>query len=341
MHQYGFNAFLLKGKEILENLSSYERVYVVLGNEACDLDSAVSSLVYGYVLYMKDTLPKAVLSVLNIPFAHFPVKTEVIYYLKECNVDVSNLIFRDHINLKDLQSQGKLKLILVDHHALTFGNEFLHTSVVEVIDHRPQDPEWTWEDTEISLQTVGSCCTLIAHKMISTIENSITSQIAKLLYGPIVLDTACFSESAGIATERDYQVAAKLESICGNQLDKKTIFRDLQVVKADISRLSPSQLLIKDVKMTSGVPVIGLPISVKDFMKDQRAREALKSFCKGLSAPVAVIMGLTINNGVIKRDMTVYAEPSLANQVSPYKSFLLFLLGSDQMQSSFGSPVSS
>lgn len=318
MAQNDFNVFLLKGKEVLKGLSTYACVYVVLGNETCDLDSAVSSLVYGYTLYMKDTPHKAVLSVLNIPHAHFPIKTEVLYYLKECNIDVNSLIFRDDVNLKDLQNQGKLKLILVDHHALNLDNEFLRTSVVEVIDHRPQDPVWAWKDTKISLQTVGSCCTLIAQNMINMNENCITSQIAKLLYGPIVLDTACFSECAGITTKHDYQVAAKLEGICGNQLDRKKIFRDLQEAKADISSLTPNQLLIKDMKITSGVPVIGLPISVKDFLKDQSAQEAVKSFCNDLSAPIGVIMGLTINNDVIKRDLAVYSDdlfPSHADQL--------------------------
>ena len=71
-----------------------ELIYVVLGNETCDLDSAVSSLVYGYTLFRKYGPNVPVLSVLNVDFADFNAKTEVVYHLKMCNIDVANIIFR-------------------------------------------------------------------------------------------------------------------------------------------------------------------------------------------------------------------------------------------------------
>ena len=35
----------------MEKLSQFSEVHVVLGNEACDLDSMVSSLVYAFFVY--------------------------------------------------------------------------------------------------------------------------------------------------------------------------------------------------------------------------------------------------------------------------------------------------
>ena len=35
----------------MEKLSQFSEVHVVLGNEACDLDSMVSSLVYAFSIY--------------------------------------------------------------------------------------------------------------------------------------------------------------------------------------------------------------------------------------------------------------------------------------------------
>jgi hypothetical protein len=78
---------------------------------------------------------------------------------------------------------GKLQLTLVDHHVLSPENEFLRTSVVEIIDHRPQDPAWLWSQQKVALTTVGSCCTLVANEVIQRCPRLISRQIAALLYG--------------------------------------------------------------------------------------------------------------------------------------------------------------
>lgn len=71
---------------------------VVLGNESCDLDSAVCALVYAQVL--RESLGPSpnggtmVLPVLNIPQCDLPLKTEVMFYLAENDVPLDLLIFR-------------------------------------------------------------------------------------------------------------------------------------------------------------------------------------------------------------------------------------------------------
>lgn len=42
----------------MEKLSQFAEVYVVLGNEACDLDSMVSSLVYAFSIYKVEYNPQ-------------------------------------------------------------------------------------------------------------------------------------------------------------------------------------------------------------------------------------------------------------------------------------------
>jgi len=87
------------------------------------------------------------------------------------------------MDLKQLQMAGKLQLTLVDHHVLSPANEFLRTSVVEIIDHHPQDPAWLWSQQKVTLTTVGSCCTLVANEVIRRCPQLINHQIAALLYG--------------------------------------------------------------------------------------------------------------------------------------------------------------
>lgn len=78
--------------------------------------------------------------------------------------------------------------------------------------------------------------------------------------GVILMDTACLSESAGIATAEDMDIVEKLESL--HSLDK-TVFRNLQTLKTNISHLSYKQVLTKDMKITCNIPIVGLPISAK------------------------------------------------------------------------------
>ena len=90
---------------------------------------------------------------------------------------------RDQIDLHALSAENKLELVLVDHHTLTDEDSSLADSVVEIIDHRPQDAAWTWTGKRINLQTVGSCATLVAKNMLDKHPDLLDSQISSLLRG--------------------------------------------------------------------------------------------------------------------------------------------------------------
>lgn len=89
---------------------------------------------------------------------------------------------RDDIDLESLQNRGSLRLILVDHHNLDRDVQ-LAPSVVAVIDHRPVDPTWTWYNVDRTLTIAGSCCTLIAEKLLLQAPNVLTPEIAMWLLG--------------------------------------------------------------------------------------------------------------------------------------------------------------
>jgi len=105
-------------------------------------------------------------------------------------------VFRDSIDLKQLQMAGKLQLTLVDHHVLSPENEFLRTSVVEIIDHHPQDPAWLWSQQKVALTTVGSCCTLVANEVIQRCPQLISCQVAALLYGECTVSSRVMGHPA-------------------------------------------------------------------------------------------------------------------------------------------------
>jgi inorganic pyrophosphatase/exopolyphosphatase len=71
-------------------------VRVILGNEASDLDSMVSSIAYAYLLSQAHTaIIDVVLPVMNIPRSEFRLRTEADYLFREVGIEVSNLVFLD------------------------------------------------------------------------------------------------------------------------------------------------------------------------------------------------------------------------------------------------------
>lgn len=96
------------------------------------------------------------------------------------------LIFnRDQINLQNLQNDtGKrLELILVDHHTLSSEDIALKPSVVAIIDHRPLDPAWSWNNVSLNIEIMGSCSTLVARNVLQRNPDILDAQLSSLLRG--------------------------------------------------------------------------------------------------------------------------------------------------------------
>lgn len=108
------------------------------------------------------------------------------------------MIFIDDINLAELAEQQKLELVLVDHHSLRSS---LNDKVVEIIDHhrvnensialKEYDETRSTGSThllvccspsKITIEPVGSCCTLIAEKILSS-SFEMSDELAHLLTG--------------------------------------------------------------------------------------------------------------------------------------------------------------
>lgn len=69
----------------------------MLGNESCDLDSAVSALVFAYFLKEHDYKLKSdsiVIPILNINSDELALRTELCYAFKEVGINNDYLVFR-------------------------------------------------------------------------------------------------------------------------------------------------------------------------------------------------------------------------------------------------------
>lgn len=320
------NKFLQECQKVYQTLlldpARYKTVRVILGNESCDLDSAISALVYGYIIYhenkQKGIRNSEVLPLLNIEHEDLPLKTEVTFYLKLHGISLENVPTRgsrDLFSLSKLHKAGVLQLTLVDHHMLPVRDQELMPSVVEIIDHRPQEPDWDWPNVDVTIKPVGSCATLIAKKILQRSPHLLTFQICHLLYGPILLDTFNFSAEAGRTTDLDKQVISSLEKKIS--VDRVRLFQDLVFAKTQVNGLSDSQILRKDLKIIGGIPIAGLPFLVDDFVKRADIEQTLLSFLRGRNnVPVMMLMGVKISGEAIEKDMAIFAiNPSAGEKI--------------------------
>lgn len=109
----------------------------VMGNEAADLDSVISSIVYCFLLHLRFNLggvhePTQFRPVINIPRREFSIHTESVFVLKQVGMSPENLLFSD--DLKDFMSRRPsfVSLVLVDHNRLNADQTDLAHLVEEV-----------------------------------------------------------------------------------------------------------------------------------------------------------------------------------------------------------------
>ncbi|KZC04737.1 Protein prune like protein, partial [Dufourea novaeangliae] len=291
------------------NLSVYKKVRIVLGNGTCDLDSAVSALAQGYSEYLgkkkNAETDMAVIPLMNIFEREYRVKTEVIYFLNHHNIPTSLLTFRDQIDLKGLKDEGvvTLETILVDHHSLPDEDAFLTDTVIEVIDHRPRDANWPWLKSKVHIETVGSCATLVARNILSKHPDVVDPVLAS----PILIDTCNFSKEADRATSTDVQVVEQLETIGRLSIARNVTFDEIIRAKTDISELTPDDLLIRDLKVAAGVPIVGLPILVKNFVELENVFEVLRKFAVSRDTTIVVLLGMQVITEKLSRDVGIFS----------------------------------
>lgn len=289
---------------------------MILGNESCDLDSAVCAITLAYYYQTNNSYTlregiKYFLPVLNIPKRDFPLKTEVRYLFKLYNINDDELTFRDELNEDFMQRNT---FVLVDHH-----NSPWLKNCVAIFDHRPKDKEAVIsEECEVHIDMVGSCATLIADlyikaKMISNTE----SVNLGLLRSTIILDTVNFSESAARKTPKDVQICSELENVLhqfGDLHARDVLFETLIKARADISSLTASQLLRKDLKILTSskdanirIAIPGFPLPVQHFILKSNAEGAVKELANEFKCSIVLLMGMYVHpiDGSVHRDFGV------------------------------------
>ena len=242
----------------------------MLGNESCDLDSAISAitLAFFYSKHSASTIPllnekpQVIMPLLNIPRKDLPLKTEVTHFLRQNGVDLENVICRDELSAEQLKVS---KFILVDHN----NSPEFQEQVVQIIDHHKLNDHASY-NCDKTINLVASCATLIADLILKTTEPSTYSNILKMLYAVIVLDSVNLSKAADKTRPEDTKVVNEIETLLKLDPGKRIeIFNELVETRSDVSTLDSLQILSKDLKSiqnlngTKFVAIPGFPMLVQ------------------------------------------------------------------------------
>jgi len=328
----------LRGRLALNLLQDAETerrpVTVVVGNESCDLDSAVSAIVLAYFLHTRQSpgeKEKIIVPVLNVSSEDLPLKTDVTKVLLTLGIQAFDIPRLDEIDFSSLRHLGLLSLVLVDHHNL-FDPD-LEDCIEEIIDHRPVSSllpkSCTGPDSKavVNIKPVGSCATLVLKRVWEINPDFRDTQSLRMIRFAIITDTVNFSESAKKTTEDDLSVMDRIDLLLGLDTLSRTV--DYQLVlaaKTDLSGLSTKQILQKDLKVVKstdgdqGLAFSSAMTSAADLAQREDFIQDATAFLKERSCQGLVVMGMVVSKaeGVehVQRDMVIFpSEQTLCRNI--------------------------
>lgn len=310
------NAYLAEKRKALDS----ERIlHFVLGNEASDLDSMASSVMYAYYAgqVLADEKDHVFLPLINIPRADFKLRTEAVYLFHATGIELGNLLFADEIDLDRLQETNRLRLTLVDHNKLA-PSQGKHQNVVEaILDHHEDVGLYPWIESR-TIEPVGSTASLIAEKIIQDKPELIDEGTGKLLLGTILLDTVNLDPEAKRVTSKDENIAGLLLTQTG--AEQKALFAKLQSEKFNVSSLETYDLLRKDYKewqmgrLKCGIASVLMPLRAW-IEKDPDIAAGYSSFLQERGLDLLLAMS-TYTDPEFHRDLAVYSpDQSLREEV--------------------------
>ncbi|XP_004618183.1 exopolyphosphatase PRUNE1 isoform X1 [Sorex araneus] len=289
-------------------------LHVVLGNEACDLDSTVSALALAFYLAKTTETEEIFVPILNIQRSELPLRADIVFFLQKVNIPESLLIFRDEADLHALHQAGQLTLTLVDHHVLPKADAALEEAVAEVLDHRPVEQK-AHVPYPMCVELVGSCATLVTERILQGAPEILDQQTAALLHGTIILDCVNMDPRVGKATPKDSRYVEKLEGLFPDLPKRKDIFDFLQKAKFDVSGLTTEQMLRKDqktiFKQGTKVAISVIYMDLEAFLQRPGLMAELHTFCQahGYDALIAMTICYTPHSEPV-RQLAVFCPPA-------------------------------
>ncbi|RHY03962.1 hypothetical protein DYB28_001749 [Aphanomyces astaci] len=227
VHAEKLNAFLRTSRSAALS-NTFKQLHVVIGNEACDADSMVSSLVHAFFRGQARGISNTpsstvVLPVMSVDRDQFRLRCETKALFDAAHIDVDALVFQNEIDLPAIHAARQLTLTLTDHNKLKRGYASLSSAVTDIIDHHEDlgshnhvtgaRRRIAFEKTDHGGNVLaGSCCTLIAEEIVAQSSSSLPPLDATLLLAVILLDNLNMDPKMKKGTPRDFAMVDALLS---------------------------------------------------------------------------------------------------------------------------------
>ncbi|KAM8801247.1 protein prune homolog 2 [Rhynchonycteris naso] len=295
--------FLQRAKSKLNRSKRLEKVHVVIGHKSCDLDSLISAFTYAYFLDKVSPPGVLCLPVLNIPRTEFNYFTETRCILEELKISESFHIFRDEINLHQLNNEGKLSITLVGNNSLASEDKTLESAVVKVINPA--------EQTDVGLEFRDSSSSLVVKEVLREAPELLTEQLAHLLRGSILFKYMTM-ESEKISEKQD-EILSILEEKFPSLPPREDIINVLQESQFSAQGLSIEQTMLKDLKELSDgeikVAISTVNMTLENCMFHSNITSDLKAFTDKFGFDVLILLASYLSEEQQPRQqVAVYSE---------------------------------
>mmetsp|Transcript_9014 Transcript_9014/g.12400 ORF Transcript_9014/g.12400 Transcript_9014/m.12400 type:complete len:310 (-) Transcript_9014:148-1077(-) len=220
--------------------------------------------------------------------------------------------FVDDLDLRTLCEKKHANIVLVDHNKLANSQSFLAPYVVGIIDHHKDEQQYVSSCKFRQIEVIGSCCSLVAHQVLEEAPKILTEEIATLLTSVILLDTSNMDPNIAKGTAKDKDALEQLEKAGGVKSNEYSrLYSRLLEKRADISKLSSADLLIKDTKYgrISGktFAIASVPLRLQDWIdKDLKLLESWAQFSLEGNLDAVIVMTSFMEEKNFCRELVIF-----------------------------------
>jgi len=324
--------------EVILKAKEQGNLHVIMGNEAGDCDSIISSLALTYIYSNYEQGTGMYLPLCSINRDDMSLRGETTLLLERCGINVKQLIYLDDdvtqalffdessdISPSSPNMKDFVQITLTDHNRIRSSMRAFSDNVIGIIDHHLDEKYHESAairsiafDENRQKALSGSCCSLVTEELLKVVGTSpIDPALASALLGTIVLDTMNMNEKANKGTERDLSAIRILEKSSSKILspDLDSVFSWMNNAKFDRrfwSELSVWDCLRIDYKMFEtehkryGISSVLIPIN-ELFEKEGFSKVANK-FMHLHDLDLLAIMSMVIESGVPTRELLLYGS---------------------------------
>ncbi|XP_015223122.2 protein prune homolog 2 isoform X3 [Lepisosteus oculatus] len=269
--------FLLRARSMLVSGSELPKVHAVLGNNSAEVDCVASILGYAFFLQQTEKTGDLCVPVLNSQRSELHIPDETRAFLRQSSISESSLIWRDEIDLRQLNTSGTLSLTLLSNNVLTSEDRALESSIVRVI-----NPCERWGGSQ-ELQELSSSTSLVAREILQEAPELLVQPLAHLLREALLFQSLKKSTKHGKLTPDHEELISELEKKL-EDLGIQDRAINLKSPKVESQGTNMEQVLLKEIKELSDgdikVAISTVYMNLEDYNNHPNLMEDLKVFCE-------------------------------------------------------------